>query len=136
MSTAVLTEKVCYRCEVLKPAAEFPDRTTPRAGGLSTYCRVCWREIDKERRAKKRQEINEYKLAKGCMDCGYATHPAALQFDHRPGEVKLFNIGLSITRGREALWAEIAKCDVVCSNCHAVRTAERGYWNGVSCGVE
>lgn len=60
------------------------------------------------------------------MDCGYNTHAEALHFDHRPGEVKCFNIGEQIgNRSMEALWAEIAKCDVRCANCHAVMTASR-----------
>ena len=59
------------------------------------------------------------------MDCGYNLHPAALEFDHVNG-VKLFNIGEQIgSYSREKLWEEIAKCDVVCANCHAIRTTTR-----------
>jgi hypothetical protein len=68
----------------------------------------------------------EYKLSVGCDDCGYREHHAALDFDHRPGESKLFPIMRDgITRSWETLWAEVAKCDVVCSNCHRVRTFDR-----------
>ena len=60
------------------------------------------------------------------MDCGYNRHPEALDFDHRPGVNKLFNIGEKVgSYSLDKIWAEIAKCDVVCRNCHAVRTAER-----------
>ena len=58
-----------------------------------------------------------------CTDCGYQFHHSAMQFDHRPGTIKLFAIG---TKGKthriETIQAEIAKCDVVCANCHATRT--------------
>lgn len=64
-------------------------------------------------------------MEKGCMDCGYNAHPAALEFDHVSG-TKLFNIGEQVgKRSREKLWEEIAKCDVVCANCHNIRTAIR-----------
>lgn len=66
------------------------------------------------------------KLWYGCRDCGYRDHPEALDFDHRPDEVKLFNIARSRnSHGLNAVLVEIAKCDVRCANCHRVKTAER-----------
>jgi len=49
-----------------------------------------------------------------------------MHFDHRPGEIKEFEIGFAV-RGysRRRILAEIAKCDLVCANCHAVRTYRR-----------
>jgi hypothetical protein len=47
-----------------------------------------------------------------------------LTFDHISGE-KVFNIGPSWNQGRKALEDEIAKCEIVCSNCHAIRTKAR-----------
>lgn len=77
-------------------------------------------------RANKRTaEIAAIKLAAGCADCGYAEHSAALDFDHRPDEEKCFGIGKASTRSWASVEAEMAKCDVVCSNCHRVRTYER-----------
>jgi len=60
-----------------------------------------------------------------CLDCHRAFPSACMQFDHRPGEVKLFNIGANITRPRQVVLDEIAKCDLICANCHAIRTASR-----------
>ena len=68
--------------------------------------------------------MNEVKLASGCVDCGYSEHAEALQFDHVRGEKK-FNVGISYTFSMERVLAEIEKCEVVCANCHAVRTANR-----------
>lgn len=73
-------------------------------------------------REYKQQWIAEYKLSHGCADCGYAEHVAALDFDHRPGTTKVRDIKHGNTLGWEALLAEVAKCDVVCANCHRVRT--------------
>jgi hypothetical protein len=62
-----------------------------------------------------------------CQDCGRAFPAVCMDFDHRVGEQKLFNIGESTARIKslETMKAEIAKCDVVCSNCHRIRTAAR-----------
>lgn len=72
--------------------------------------------------AQRRKEVDDIKLSRGCMDCGYNTHPAALDFDHRPGTDKVCNVARLTEAAREVLYAEIAKCDVVCANCHRIRT--------------
>ena len=76
----------------------------------------------KARRDKLIQFLSNYKLEKGCQDCGYNEHPVALDFDHIKGE-KSFNVSLakSIKQAKE----EIKKCEIVCSNCHRIRTYNR-----------
>jgi len=74
--------------------------------------------------SKRRQEINELKMSRGCIDCGYAKHPAALQFDHVDPSSKRFRISTSMNRRWEDVLEEIAKCEVRCANCHAVKTVE------------
>jgi hypothetical protein len=60
-----------------------------------------------------------------CMDCGGVYPTCVMDFDHVRG-VKLFNIAKVASRaGAADLLAEIAKCDVVCSNCHRIRTQKR-----------
>lgn len=69
--------------------------------------------------------LNEIK-SKPCMDCGGIFDPVCMDFDHRPGEVKSFNVAawrnFSANVTTAKLHAEIAKCDVVCANCHRIRT--------------
>jgi len=52
-----------------------------------------------------------------------------MDHDHRDGEIKLFNISDLISRklrvSTETLKKELAKCDVVCANCHRERTYQR-----------
>jgi len=49
-----------------------------------------------------------------------------LEFDHRPEHKKLANIYAVLKKyGNEKAWEEIAKCDVVCANCHKHRTHHR-----------
>ena len=86
-------------------------------------------EGSKRHRIKKRDELAAYKLEKGCADCGYKAHAAALDFDHLPGTTKSFDIGSAVTNAQDwkNVWNEVAKCEVVCANCHRVRTyVERG----------
>ncbi len=75
--------------------------------------------------AKNKEWINELKLQKGCVDCGYKTHPHALDFDHLPGHTKSFEISRSKVRSQQQLLAEISKCELVCANCHRIRTSAR-----------
>jgi|ERR1044072_2744843 hypothetical protein len=68
----------------------------------------------------------ELKTFNPCMDCKNYFHPCAMQFDHRPGTNKLFHVSdygkfSSVVKFLE----EIDKCDLVCANCHAVRTYTR-----------
>lgn len=63
--------------------------------------------------------------AKPCMDCGGTFPSECMQFDHRPGEMKSFNISMRARSTHARVLAEIAKCDLVCANCHAIRTAQR-----------
>jgi 5-methylcytosine-specific restriction endonuclease McrA len=59
-----------------------------------------------------------------CSDCG-ERDPVVLEFDHVRD--KRFSIGAEIARQPwQALLDEMAKCDVVCANCHRRRTARRG----------
>ena len=68
---------------------------------------------------KIRKWLDNYKISIGCVDCGYNLHPVALEFDHVRGK-KLLNVckAKSIAQAK----SEIAKCEVRCSNCHAIRT--------------
>ena len=61
----------------------------------------------------------------GCMDCGFNGHPAALDFDHRVGTDKCKNIGGMLRYPWAKILTEISKCDLVCANCHRIRTVRR-----------
>jgi len=69
--------------------------------------------------------IDAIKLERGCADCGYNAHAEALDFDHLPGAIKRYEVAQMGRSGWATIEAEIAKCEVVCSNCHRVRTVRR-----------
>ena len=64
------------------------------------------------------------KLEKGCELCGYNEHPAALDYDHIDPSQKEFSIGEAIgqAQGKQRILDEIAKCRVLCANCHRIHT--------------
>lgn len=83
--------------------------------------------IVRHRRERATLLINRFKAAP-CMDCGKTFPTCAMDFDHRPGAEKCFNVGYQALGGRplEDIIAEIAKCDLVCACCHRIRTNTRG----------
>lgn len=109
--------------------------------GRHRYCKPCRREWDaaywvrrrlfrvsqqKERRRELREWISGIKSATPCADCGGNFHGAAMTYDHLPGHEKRGDISNLIAGGyRSVLITEMAKCDVVCANCHAIRTYRR-----------
>lgn len=62
----------------------------------------------------------EFKKTLRCERCS-EWHPACLQFHHLDGEDKSHEISRMVMDGRskESILAEIAKCMVLCANCHA-----------------
>ena len=66
-----------------------------------------------------------------CMDCGGLFPPHVMDFDHRDPKTKAFSVAADKTllKNRAVLEAEVAKCDIVCANCHRIRTA-RQHANG------
>lgn len=77
-------------------------------------------------RAKARAFVIDYKCSHLCTDCHGSFPFYCLDFDHVRGrkEFELRRAGDDITSIAK-LKEEIAKCDVVCKNCHAIRTFKR-----------
>lgn len=116
-----------------------------RGSGLQSKCRECQKEYKRKHYvrnkevylakakaydAKVKSFVDDLKGSSPCMDCGISYPAHVMDFDHRPGEVKLFEIadavsslGLSLKR----ILPEAAKCDIVCANCHRIRTYSRRY---------
>jgi hypothetical protein len=131
----------CGRCSQLKPLDQFAWRRKAK-GQLDNYCRPCRADYHHEHyvanRAAYIENALQRKRALGeertryligyfaehpCADCG-ERDPVVLEFDHL-GQ-KSFTIGANLRyRNRQSLLEEIAKCDVVCANCHRRRTANR-----------
>ncbi len=69
------------------------------------------------------QELVDEIKAKPCMDCGGLFPSVCMDFDHRDPTTKTATIAKLIGNGsKKKLLEEIEKCDLVCSNCHRIRT--------------
>jgi hypothetical protein len=79
----------------------------------------------KKARERKRDLINAAKN-NPCMDCAKQFPYYVMDLDHVKGD-KICNVSLmvSLRFSDEEILEEIAKCDVVCSNCHRERTHAR-----------
>src|SRR5215831_1722709 len=128
--------KKCPRCHRDLPFSEYGIRTN---GRFQYWCRKCHRlyqrqyyEEHQEYYAKlvaERVERNRAMVRKAksvpCADCRCRYPHYVMDFDHRPGEKKCFALANTMGQTRisaDRLQAEIAKCDVVCANCHRIRT--------------
>lgn len=76
--------------------------------------------------SKWRKHIQEVKDTTPCTDCGIQYPSYVMDFDHVRG-TKIGNIssGLATFSSFENLLEEIAKCEIVCANCHRHRTFMR-----------
>lgn len=82
-----------------------------------------WRQAVKKYKDGYSTWLVEQKNA-ACKDCGGSFDSECMDFDHVRGR-KLFNIGANRPHARSRVLIEIAKCDLVCSNCHRLRTKRR-----------
>lgn len=73
-------------------------------------------------------ELHVYKEQRGCSDCKNKFPHYVLEFDHKPEYDKIDVVYRVLrTYGPEAAWKEVSKCDVVCANCHKIRTYAREF---------
>jgi len=60
-----------------------------------------------------------------CFDCGVRYPYYVMDFDHLNPALKIKNVSQMRGCTIEQVQAEIEKCQVVCANCHRVRTHGR-----------
>lgn len=108
------------------PEAREQNRIYTKAWNDKHRVRVRERDRNHKRKvvAEKILFINAHK-ARPCIDCGHEFPPCAMDFDHVRG-IKRRNVALMKTNSYQTISEEIAKCDLVCANCHRVRTWKRG----------
>lgn len=97
-----------------------PTKLTVDARTIST---VVIRQSAKDREQRNREIIRKYK-DRPCKDCKGVYHTDVMEFDHVRGK-KLSNLSETHGWSLRRIAAEIAKCDLVCANCHRIRTASR-----------
>lgn len=133
--------KFCNKCKNNLPLAEFGANKT-KSDGLQVHCLACNRAYNKrhykknrrqylERNLKTKKRIRDYVRKakdKECADCGEKYHYCQMDFDHLDSNTKIENLSSLHKFGSiEKVKQEIEKCDLVCANCHRLRTFSRSY---------
>lgn len=130
-----MQSKKCPRCKRKRRAKFFAQNYTK--GTLQSYCKDCQRAAYYDnaavikKRSYKNNQIriiqNKEKLIEllrnsECKDCG-EWDIVVLEFDHvKHNKTKNISKMISQSYCWESILAEIAKCEVVCANCHRRRT--------------
>ena len=135
--------KRCYKCSEWKEEKEFSSNKSSK-DGIARACKLCAcliasdfykrnkvEHIKRKEKAsdlylrKKQNLLLEYLLSHPCVDCGNKDL-RVLEFDHLDPIEKKMNVSqLLRTSGWEIIENEIEKCEVVCANCHRIRTISR-----------
>lgn len=134
--------KRCSKCTEEKDESEFAIK---RKGKLQSHCKPCGREMtrnhyhnnkeyyfsrNKKRKLKAREFILSFLKENPCVVCGEADI-VVLEFDHLDPKLKSANIAVLINSayGLPSIKKEIAKCQVLCANCHKRKTAKDYGWH-------
>lgn len=122
--------KICNTCQKEKPFSEFHSTgydTRVDGSRVKNYkpnCKVC-ANIKWKQQITERLEVIVSEWA--CCKCGYNKCREALDFHHRDPTKKDFTIASRWCISEQKLRKEIAKCVLLCSNCH--RELHAGLWN-------
>ena len=78
----------------------------------------------RKRQAEARAWVDGLKKGKPCVDCGGVFPTCVMDYHHRDPATKEFGISQRVSYSRDRILAEIAKCDLICANCHRIRHHE------------
>ena len=124
--------KYCSCCERELPVAQFSKRTD-RRNQFQSHCIECNRSYQRSHYAKNRDDymakarkhdkkMSEWyvgiKESLQCSVCG-ESHIACIQFHHHNGDKEISVSNMMVKGyGKKRILAEMAKCVVLCANCH------------------
>jgi hypothetical protein len=135
-----MTVKTCNKCKKEKLLSDFNKKNKEK---FQPYCRKCDNEhakeyykINKEKQKKQiyaakkirtentKKIIRDIKESTPCYDCGKKYPYYVIDFDHLRD--KEFNVSnMAYWASIKKIEKEIEKCEIVCSNCHRIRTHNR-----------
>lgn len=109
--------KKCSKCGKIK---DYHKDFGSNGKSTRSICKMCEAERARNHYNDSQEFLRSIKTR--CSRCGYDRNPAALDFHHsddnKDGEIaKLASRYLS-PRQKEKLMTEIAKCELLCANCH------------------
>src|SRR5712692_1194263 len=131
-----IAKKRCARCHREKPLSDFRKK---HRQVHQPYCRPCQAEYHREhylknaaaykasakRRLERMKKILRVGKSRPCADCRVQYPYYVMDYDHKDRSKKLDSVTQLVWESEQTLRDEIAKCDVVCANCHRIRTYGR-----------
>lgn len=125
--------KICLICKKVKPLDDFYNRGGKRKNEKQTCCIDCSKNQSNNHKRFISNLVKRWKLFKGCNKCHFkASHSCQLDIDHIIPKHKTGNdrqaINTSWTKKR--LKQELSKCQVLCANCHRLKSFEDGLMFG------
>lgn len=138
--------KICSKCGKSRLLSSFYFRKKgPRKGKYYEKCKECMKArgidyyhqnhdrqlklalIRRHRYYKEKRKFLVGAKNRPCADCGLSFPFYVMDFDHRDYLSKIENVSRMFTRNwaLEKIKKEVEKCDIVCANCHRIRTYKK-----------
>jgi len=144
MIRKVVGEKKCSKCNKIKSYDDFQRRNSAINFSLYSWCKECHAKHQKSAREPKKKKSNKriqelratrrievqnlivsHLKSAACIKCS-ENNILCLDFDHRDPTQKEFCVSqaVNLVPSLKRLKDEIAKCDILCANCHRIKTAQ------------
>ena len=130
--------KRCSKCSVEKELTNF--YKIKNSNRVNAWCKLCGVVYNRDRLSKCKDKTNARQREKmeqkqawlsalkvgPCSDCKKTFDSVCMDWDHVSGK-KVGDVSRLLRSGRskETILTEIAKCELVCANCHRIRTHEK-----------
>lgn len=121
--------KLCKTCQVEKPLSYFTARGKSRPGEYQNDCNECRKASLRKNKQFISILVKRWKLFKGCANCDFkAEHSCQLDIDHIVPKRSSGNDRQAINTSwsKVRLKKELSKCQVLCANCHRLKTYRDG----------
>lgn len=144
----MMPHKLCSRCRRERSLRCFRNQGSNPKRPKKGICKTCEKKYMQDYYLKNKEAIKkqatEFRVARKkdlieyvnqqkdrpCADCKIKYAPWVMQFDHvKDTKVASISAFVRAAVSLEDLRSELAKCELVCANCHAERTHKRAIKN-------
>ena len=114
-----MEERTCKTCKQQLPLSEFANAGMAKGIPYRRHqCKKCYSDIKAIRANRIKEEFREFKKTLKCARCGFNDF-RALQFHHHNKD-KDYAVAQMRGYALETVLREVAKCEVLCANCHSI----------------
>lgn len=127
LTITMLENKTCSKCKQSKSISEFYNKSDRKSG--SSHCKECFNKYCVQRWINKKKTAIESKGG-NCVDCGLTleeSHYSVFEFHHLDPKLKDYDWTKLRLRSEQRIQLELARCILLCANCHRIRHANLGF---------